>query len=479
MKNIKPLLNNLVKKHYIIPILLFLFTFLVFNIGLRYISSGDIRPNELLPISLIYERDFDFNEFVDDKSDLPYWFQNYNGKILSIYPIVPGLLNLPAHLIAFIFGINLLENSFLLSMISASLISSLSVVFMYLCLVKVCRKQLTAVVFALTYAFTTSVWSITSRGIWQHGPSLLFLTISLSILFSKNKNMIPYSGFFLGMAVFNRPSNIIIVLPLTLYVFFEFREHFKKFALFAAIPAFLFGFYIYLHPAFGGQGLTKYVDVLFSYEGDPELKHYMSEQNGFFSGNILSGLMGLLISPSRGLFIYSPIFVFSFIFLFYALFSKKIKVIYKYLAISIFTLILVYSKFVAWWGGWTFGYRFLIELLPMLIIFLALSWEGFIQKNKYLKAIFILFLFISLYFHFLGAYYYPCGFDYSPNNIDYDIERLWDVKDSQIVRCAKRMLHGLHLYNLKEHEKIMFDVSGNYFYYYSPEEIKDKGSLIQ
>jgi len=285
------------------------------------------------------------------------------------------------------------------------------------------------------------------------------------------------------MAVFNRPSNIIIVLPLTLYVFFEFREHFKKFILFAAIPAFLWGFYVYMHwhPAFGEKWLANYVDTKISILSirDPEIKHYTDSQNGLFSGNILSGLTGLLISPSRGLFIYSPIFIFSFIFLFYALFSKKIRVIYKYLAISVFALVLVYSKFVAWWGGWTFGYRFLIELLPMLIIFLALSWEKFIKKNKYLKAIFILFLFISLYIHFLGAYYYPCGFDYSPNNIDYNVGRLWDVKDSQIVRCTKRMLHSLYLYDLKEHEKIMFDVYGGNFYYYSPKEIEFEGSLFQ
>ena len=48
MKKIKSFLDNLLKKKHIIPILLFLFTFLVFNIGFRYQSTGDVRPNELL-----------------------------------------------------------------------------------------------------------------------------------------------------------------------------------------------------------------------------------------------------------------------------------------------------------------------------------------------------------------------------------------------------------------------------------------------
>ena len=98
-------------------------------------------------------------------------------------------------------------------------------------LTKICKKRITAILFSLIYAFTTSVWSITSRGIWQHGPSLLFITISLSILFSKKENLIPYSGFFLGMAVFNRPTNMLIALPLTIYVFLYHKIYIKKYVI--------------------------------------------------------------------------------------------------------------------------------------------------------------------------------------------------------------------------------------------------------
>ena len=52
---------------FTIAILLFLFTLLIFNIKFRYVGSGDTKPNELLPISIIYERDFDFNEFVSEQ----------------------------------------------------------------------------------------------------------------------------------------------------------------------------------------------------------------------------------------------------------------------------------------------------------------------------------------------------------------------------------------------------------------------------
>lgn len=44
-------------------LILFLVSFLIFNIGFRYVGSGDTLPNELLPISILREGNFDFNEF--------------------------------------------------------------------------------------------------------------------------------------------------------------------------------------------------------------------------------------------------------------------------------------------------------------------------------------------------------------------------------------------------------------------------------
>lgn len=411
------------KNRYSIPILILLFSLFVFNIKFRYTGGGDTVPNELLPISIIYERDFDLNEFTDESRKFPGDFSHIiNGRVVSPYPIIPGILNLPVYLIAHILGVNLLEKRFLLSMLSSSIISSISVVFIYLCLLKVCRRQGTAIFFALTYAFATCVWSVTSRGIWQHGPSLLFITISLFLLLNKNINLIPYSGFFLGMAVFNRPINFLIALPLTFYVLFHHRKIFKRYILFAAIPAFLLCLYSYL-----------YWGSLMSLGQVHPLK-------AILDGSFLSGLSGLLVSPSRGLFIFSPIFIFSFGYLFYPVFSKRVKPIYKYLSLSVVSFVLLCSKWFMWWGGHCFGYRLLIELTPILIIFLAVCWERVIIHHRYLKGIFLCFLLISVYVHFLGAFYYPSGFNSSPNDIDRHVERLWDFKDSEITRCTLKLL---------------------------------------
>lgn len=311
-------------------------------------------------------------------------------------------------------------------MISSSLIASISAVFMFLCLTKICKKQITAVFFALVYAFATCVWSVACRGIWQHGPSLLFITITLFLLLNENNALIPYAGFFLGMAVFNRPTNIIIALPLTVYIFNNYRGGVRiKYLILAMIPALLFSWYSYV-----------YMGNVSSLGQGHELK---------LGGHFWRGLPGLLISPGRGLFVFSPIFIFSFAYLIYSLFSKNTRSIYRYLAISAILMVGAYAKWHGWWGGHCFGYRYLIELIPMLIIFLALCWEKVITTSRYLKITFFICLVVSIYFHFLGAFLYPAGFNYEPNNIDSHTERLWSVKDTELVRATKNLLKKFHV----------------------------------
>src|SRR5258708_4821749 len=77
-------LNNL-------PLGLFVLTLCIFIFKLRWLGGGDCTPNELLPIALIHHHGFYFNEFVSMKEELPYYFLNIHGHIVSVFPIIPGL----------------------------------------------------------------------------------------------------------------------------------------------------------------------------------------------------------------------------------------------------------------------------------------------------------------------------------------------------------------------------------------------------
>ena len=420
-----------------ICLFLFILTFLIFIFKFRYNGSGDTVPNELLPISIIYHHTLSLNAFYcpwDKKTQTfkyspdvctkYYWWTPINGKVVSNYPIIPGLLNLPVYLIAYLLKVDLLKNIDLLSLFTSAIISSLSVVFMFLLLEEMCKKRKTAMYFSLIYAFCTLVWSVTSRGLWQHGPSLLLINISLFIFYKKNLKLLPWAGFFLGFAVFNRPTNLLIAMPLTVYFFLNHKKHFLKYCLLAAIPALLLAWYSY-----------SYIGSIAS----------LGQTQAFaMNGVFINGFMGLLFSPARGLFIFSPIFILSLLYI-PKIFLKKEEKITKYLLISLVLLILAYSMWMVWWGGHCFGYRLIIESIPIWMILLIKSWTEIISKNKILAAVFAVLIIISLYFNFLGAQVADCGFGDYPNNIDQHTERLWQIKDTELIRCQKKFDRAINI----------------------------------
>jgi hypothetical protein len=414
-------LDYFLKKPYATPFFLFLIAFCIFVAGMRYMASGDAIPAILLPISLIRERNLDFNEFVKNKNHLPYPFRNVNGRIVSNFPILPGLLNTPIFLLAYFFGMSLQQMAkwrILLSLLSAAAIASLSVVFMYLAL-KIITSRNKAIFFSLVYALATSAWSVAAIGIWQHGPSIMFITAALWLLLRKDRYL-PYSGLLLSLAFFNRPSNLLIALPLTIYVFLHYRQYFRTYLTAALLPVPFFLSYSYVY----------FNKPLFIYGFPLDL-----------SDNLFAGMAGSLFSPSHGIFIFTPILLFSAGPLIKSLSPKKYDIFYTYLAVAAMAVLLLHSQRLDWYGGWSYSYRYLVETLPILTIFLVLAWEENISKKLYLRFIFSFLLLWSVYTQILGAYIYPSGFDnYSlgdPKCLnECRIKRLWNFKDNEITRCS-------------------------------------------
>src|SRR5436190_21059078 len=108
----------------LIAILLFASGVIVFPRGFRVNVVGDAQPAELLPVSILREHDLDFDEFAPDREHLPFWFKEVNGRVISFYPIVPGLLNTPAYWIADRFGGDVMQERARLSMWTATVLSA-------------------------------------------------------------------------------------------------------------------------------------------------------------------------------------------------------------------------------------------------------------------------------------------------------------------------------------------------------------------
>src|SRR5262245_8918922 len=83
-------------------LLLGLLSFLVYNANLREVSSQDTIPARLLPVAVVQERTLALDMFFRDQppgAPLPYWVQRVNGRYVSSYPLLPGLLAVPVYVL--------------------------------------------------------------------------------------------------------------------------------------------------------------------------------------------------------------------------------------------------------------------------------------------------------------------------------------------------------------------------------------------
>jgi hypothetical protein len=411
-----PLLRRPLKLRMLAPWIALLLPFSIYCFGFRFQGGGDSTPAELLPISLLHGHGFDFREFVS--GDLPYWYRAVRGKVVSNYPVLPGLLNVPLYSVAEIARVDLEAHHRFLSGLNASILAALSVLFLYLALKHVCRSETEALFFALAYAFGTTVWSVASRAMLQHGPSVFFLSITLWALL-RGGSSVAWAGLALGLAVIGRPANVAIAVPLALYVLLHERRQFPAFAV-AAIPPVLF--HLWYANAYWGSPLSAAQAV--------------SAAN--FGGNLGTGLAGLLVSPSRGLFVFSPFFLFAAAGAATAIrpAAARTPALTRFLIAAIMLDLLIYSRWTMWWGGHSFGYRLLTELAPLLTILLAVGWPR-IAGNRALLWLFGLCLLLSFYAHFLGAVVAPSGFN---NDIDLQPSRLWNVRNSELELSTRKLI---------------------------------------
>lgn len=390
----------------------------VFAIKFRYVGSGDTVPAELLPIRILEHGTLTFPAPASARP--PYWFHPGPHGLVSSYPILPGLVNVPAYAAARAAGIGLETHERFLSHVTAALCSVLSVFFVYLVLERLLRTPSRALGFALLYAFGTEVWSMASRGLFQHGPALMFLSAGLYALLRDDARTDLAAGGLLCLAVLTRSTSALLVAPLVVWAARAAPRRLFALAAGAAVPALL-------HAAYAWR-----------YWGSPFSLAQPVTAAGF-TGNAQEGLSGLLVSPSRGLFVFSPVFLFAIPAAVRAFRRSAGPHAPLVRALVVGTLLTVglYSRWSNWWGGHSFGYRLLAELALPLTILIAWDWDR-IRTSRPACALFVVTAAISVVVHGLGSAEYPSRFN---DDIDREPERLWDVRDSELAMCARKALH--------------------------------------
>jgi hypothetical protein len=85
------------------------------------------------------------------------------------------------------------------------------------------------------------------------------------------------------------------------------------------------------------------------------------------AGRILTGLGGLLVSPGRGLFVYSPVLLFA---VYGAVRGRRVP-LYRACSAAIVLQVIVSANLSWWFGGESFGPRKLADALPLFAVLLV------------------------------------------------------------------------------------------------------------
>ncbi|OGC47173.1 hypothetical protein A2886_00820 [candidate division WWE3 bacterium RIFCSPHIGHO2_01_FULL_42_13] len=432
-------------KIVILSTLVFFFSWLgVYKLGVNQlpIQSEDTLPAMFLPVTIIQEGTIYLDTYYDlflqhyphpddrtyEKGFLPFYLRQAGDHYVSAFPIITSLLALPFYFIPLKLGVPIsLETVTYLGHFSAAAIMAFSGGFLYLLLRKhFSLDEKKAKLLTVVYLFATINFALISQALWQHGTAELLFILALWFMYEKKWF---WMAFVLSLAVISRPT-AALVFPFLSLIFIEktwsnFREFIKPLSRYVLglVPPILF-FTWYTNTYYLGIVNNGYSDQWFS----------------GWQSKFPEGLLGLLLSPSKGILIYSPIIVFAIIGAYLALRNKQWKTNLNYVVLASVVLmhVLVMSIWKHWYGGWSFGYRMASDVIPFMILLMVpyVQSELFEKTKRWFYFLFgfsvLVQVFGIVFFDGIWHAAYDGGFK--------DTGWLWSIKDSEFAFNIRRLL---------------------------------------
>jgi hypothetical protein len=413
-------------------ILLFLALTVVYHANLRPVDSSDSLPGSLIPLAVVLDHSIYLDRFV------PWlrghvWYTAFvtrqaRGHYFSSYPIGGPLLVSPLYLPVALVDIRHWDPESqvvfarIVEKFTATAVAAISAVLLLLLL-----KRLTTAAWAwrltFVYALGTETWSVSSQALWQEGPGELviigcFYCLERWTEDRARNHWLWLCGACVAAAFVIRPTNLPLLPAVLLGLLLakaSLTQHFRLLAV----------------PFIGGLLLMSYNLYVFQ---RPSGGYAVS----VLSGSMLSGLIGLYLSPGRGLLIYTPVVLFALCAFWPAAAEARRRHNLLLVTAVVFMILesLVISSSIIWWGGYTWGPRLLTEIVPPLVVLMAIG-ASVIDYRWPRRAFAVLALYCVL-IQAVGAFFYPNGhWDADLKTLDQAPSRLWDWRDNPIARTVR------------------------------------------
>jgi len=415
-----------------IAIALFVALLAVYSVNFRLRGSGDSLPTRLLPFSILGEGDVDLDEFTWERTAagrLPYYVHARDAHIYSVSTLATAFVVTPLYVVpawwlaANDVGYNDVRARVLIVVMercAAALLAALSTCLLFSALCRLTSWRW-ALALALVYALGTSTWSISSQALWPHALAQLTLVILCRILIDprpSNAGLV-VAGVAAALAVANRPQMFIFAALAFAFVCVRWR---RRALVFAAAPALV------------GVALLAYNRAVFS--------NVAGGYGGFqhFDGPLLTGLAGLFVSPNRGLLVFTPIMAFG-LWGAVQVWRTSAPPWLRWLTVGVALHVIAHAAFTESWAGYTYGPRYMTDVLPALTLFLV---YGLVPLCR-VPAVAVGAVLLALYgvgVQAIGVYAADEGWNREPVPLELAPQRIWDWSDLQIVRSARNGFRG-------------------------------------
>ncbi|MCM2322808.1 MAG: hypothetical protein NDJ90_06065 [Oligoflexia bacterium] len=359
-------------------------------------TSGDTISNRYWPVAILEHHTYTLNPFKEDLQGVAYAaiFQP-NGEWHPRSFLGMALFSVPFYAVADLFIDNWSHATIgQVSRWNGMFLAILASVTLFLFLLKVARPG-AAFVSTLVFAFGTWHWSLGAQGLSNQVASVLVLTLSLHVLHSlcteRSHGRLDWSsaalGVLMGLIVITRPQDIYLMAPMILAL-----RRLRQWAIFAAcasvlvVPVVLANIALFSSPlGFGGLLMRA--------------SEAAGEKLSIYQLNFIPALTGLTLSPNRGAIVFLPLLLLlpwlwrillpglplrSILMSLLELRWPRLSAERSFglpasfwqlsgLGALLYFTLLCFVEF--WHSTWSYGSRYLYDLLPLIWPALTLGFE--------------------------------------------------------------------------------------------------------
>jgi hypothetical protein len=429
--------------------LLFVGLLAIYSANGREIGAIDTVSNILLPVAVLRGDGLVLNRFSAIVRD-QYYVKQRGDELIPRYPVLPALVALPLTWPQLALLDRLLPRwtsdplvyrwwLHTIAKNAAAVVGALTGVLLYRLLLQLGLAEV-ALGATLATALGSNLWMVGSQSPWLHGTVALFLTLALVLLVPApaSRWRLAAGGLALAAAVCARPTSAVFALPLALWALLALGRR----ALWLLVPAAAVGALLLAHNWTVFGNLTGGLGEI------EALGHAKHGVEGSVTREPVTSLAGTLLSPSRGLFVFSPWALLALAALPATAAGIAAFPVLASVLVGLIPFALVNASYSVWWGGWSFGPRYWTEAMPLFGVLLgfALAWAR--TRGPAWRLAFGAAIAGGVALQAIGAFYYPSSWNHDPVTVDLEHARLWDWRDSEISRCLAEGPHWPASYEL-------------------------------